>query len=332
MAGATAVTGVCMIAIPVGSNGNTASTMGSKGTAESSNATSRSSRACGRQLIPTQNGRPAAAAARQARQAAVDLPVVTVTETMMPGGGGTLTIDVATAANATTVANIKAAIDAGHTRYTAPDGIPELKAAVCRKFARDNGLDYRPSQVTVGTGGKQVLFNALMATLNPGDEVIIPAPYWVSYPDMVLLAGGTPVIVPGTIETGFRITPAALEAAITPRTKWLIFNSPSNPTGAIYTPEETAEIGRWAGERGIWVLTDEIYEHLVYGDTPFSSIAPTPELEDRWVIVNGVAKTFAMTGWRVGWMIGPNDVVKAAAFAFQVLPQVVQANVKDWLD
>ncbi|HBS50252.1 MAG TPA: aspartate transaminase, partial [Rhodobacteraceae bacterium] len=193
------------------------------------------------------------------------------------------------------------AIREGQTKYTAVDGIPELKAAICAKFARDNGLDYAPEQISVATGGKQILCNALMATLNPGDEVIIPAPYWVSYPDMVRLAGGTPVIVEAGIETGFRITPEQLEAAITPKTKWFIFNSPSNPTGAGYARGQlealTAVLLR---HPHVWVMSDDMYEHLAYDGFAFCTPAQVaPGLYDRTLTANGVSKAYAMTGWRI---------------------------------
>ncbi len=206
-----------------------------------------------------------------------------------------------------------AAIEAGHTRYTAPDGMPELKRAICAKFARENGLAYTPDQISVGTGGKQILYNALMATLNPGDEVIIPAPYWVSYPDMVLLAGGTPVTVDTTLESGFRLTPEALEAAITPRTKWFIFNSPSNPTGAGYDRAQlkalTDVLMRHPQVR---VMTDDMYEHLVYDGFEFCTPAQAePGLYDRTLTCNGVSKAYAMTGWRIGYAGGPRDLISA---------------------
>ncbi len=210
-------------------------------------------------------------------------------------------------------AAIEAARDPKNHRYSANAGLPELRAAVADATNRHSAVGVEGSQVLITNGGKQAVFQAFAALVDPGDEVLVPAPYWVTYPEAIKLAGGTPIAVETNQAAGFKVTVDQLEQATTDRTKLLVFVSPSNPTGAIYTPEETAEIGRWAGERGIWVLTDEIYEHLVYGDTPFSSIAPTPELEDRWVIVSGVAKTFAMTGWRVGWLIGPPDVVKAAA-------------------
>lgn len=205
------------------------------------------------------------------------------------------------------------AIAEGKTRYTAVDGIPELKQAICAKFARDNGLDYTPAQVTVGTGGKQVLFNALMATLNPGDEVVIPAPYWVSYPDMVQLAGGTPVIVAAGLETRFKITPEQLEAAITPQTKWFLFNSPSNPTGAGYAWDELKALTDVLMRHPhVWVMTDDMYEHLVFDDFRFCTPAQVePGLYDRTLTVNGVSKAHAMTGWRIGYAAGPVPLIKA---------------------
>ena len=207
----------------------------------------------------------------------------------------------------------KAAIDAGKTKYTAVDGLPELKEAICAKFKRDNGLDYAPAQVTVGTGGKQILYNALMATLNPGDEVIIPAPYWVSYPDMVLLAGGEPVFVEGPSQNGYKITPEDLEAAITPKTKWFIFNSPSNPTGAGYTAEELKGLTDVLMKHPhVWVMTDDMYEHLVYDDYVFATPAEVePGLYDRTLTCNGVSKAYAMTGWRIGYAAGPEEIIKA---------------------
>ncbi len=213
--------------------------------------------------------------------------------------------------------NIKsAAIDAinrGETKYTAPDGIPELKSAICDKFKRENGLEYTPNQVMVSTGGKQVLFNGLMATLNSQDEVIIPAPYWVSYPDMVRLCGGEPVIVEAPIEASFKITPAQLEAAITPRTKWFIFNSPSNPTGAGYSwAELKALTDVLLRHPHVWVMTDDMYEHIVYAPFEFSTPAQVePALYDRTLTVNGVSKAYAMTGWRIGYAAGPETLIKA---------------------
>ena len=207
----------------------------------------------------------------------------------------------------------KRAIDAGKTKYTAVDGIPELKAAIVAKIQRENGLTYTPAQVTVGTGGKQVLYNALMATLNPGDEVIIPAPYWVSYPDMVLLAGGTPVSVECGIETNFKMTPAQLEAAITPRTKWFIFNSPSNPTGAGYTRTELEALTDVLMRHPhVWIMSDDMYEHLVFDDFEFVTPAEVePGLYDRTLTCNGVSKAYAMTGWRIGYAGGPAHLIKA---------------------
>ncbi len=203
--------------------------------------------------------------------------------------------------------------DPRNHRYTATAGLPELREAVAEKTARDSGLAVRPAQVLVTNGAKQAVYNAFATLLDPGDEVLVPAPFWVTYPEAIRLAGGVPVAVATDESTGFRASVEALEAACTPRTKVLLFVSPSNPTGAVYPPEEVAALGRWAAERGLWVVTDEIYEHLVYGDARFSSMPGlVPELADRSVVINGVAKTFAMTGWRVGWMIGPDDVVAAA--------------------
>ncbi|MCJ8139921.1 pyridoxal phosphate-dependent aminotransferase [Falsirhodobacter halotolerans] len=207
----------------------------------------------------------------------------------------------------------KRAIDAGKTKYTAVDGMPELKKAICDKFARENGLTYQPNQVSVGTGGKQILYNAFVATLNPGDEVIIPAPYWVSYPDMVLLAGGTPVPVVAGIETNFKLSAAALEAAITPKTKWFIFNSPSNPTGAGYTREELKALTDVLMRHPhVWVMSDDMYEHLVFDDFEFVTPAQIePGLYDRTLTCNGVSKAYAMTGWRIGYCAGPVELIKA---------------------
>ncbi len=206
-----------------------------------------------------------------------------------------------------------AAINAGDTKYTAPDGTPTLKQAICDKFKRDNGLEYTPAQITVGTGGKQVLINALMATLNPGDEVVIPAPYWVSYPDMVLLAGGEPVIAMATEANAYKLTPEALEAAITPKTKWFIFNSPSNPTGAGYTRDELKALTDVLMRHPhVWVMTDDMYEHLVYDDFEFCTPAEVePALYDRTLTCNGVSKAYAMTGWRIGYAGGPVELIKA---------------------
>jgi aspartate aminotransferase len=205
------------------------------------------------------------------------------------------------------------AIAMGRTKYTAVDGIPELKQAIVAKFKRDNALEYTTAQVSVGTGGKQVLYNALMATLNPGDEVIIPAPYWVSYPDMVLLAGGAPVTVPCGIESAFKMTPAQLEAAITPKTKWLIFNSPSNPTGAGYSHDELKALTDVLMRHPhVWVMTDDMYEHMAYDGFQFCTpVEVEPGLMDRTLTVNGVSKAYAMTGWRIGYAAGPEHLIKA---------------------
>ena len=207
----------------------------------------------------------------------------------------------------------KAAIDAGKTRYTPVDGIPELKRAICDKFLRENGLTYQPNQISVGTGGKQILYNALMATCNKGDEVIIPAPYWVSYPDMVELAGGTPVPFVATIEHDFKLTPAQLEAAITPKTKWFIFNSPSNPTGAGYTASELRALcDVLLRHPHVWIMSDDMYEHLVFDDFKFTTPAQIePKLYDRTLTCNGVSKSYAMTGWRIGYAGGPAHLIKA---------------------
>jgi aspartate/methionine/tyrosine aminotransferase len=198
-------------------------------------------------------------------------------------------------------------------RYTPAGGLPELKEAIAAKTLRDSGYEVSAAQVLVTNGGKQALYNAFATLLDPGDEVLLPAPYWTTYPESIRLAGGLPVEIMTDETSGYRATVAQLEAARTDRTKVLVFVSPSNPTGAVYSPAEVKAIGEWALEHGIWVVTDEIYEHLVYGDAEFSSMPVlVPGLADRCVVVNGVAKTYAMTGWRVGWMIGPTDVVKAA--------------------
>jgi aspartate aminotransferase len=206
-----------------------------------------------------------------------------------------------------------AAIERGETKYPPVLGITPLREAVAAKFKRENGLDYKPSQTIVATGGKHILFNALLATLNPGDEVLIPAPYWVSYPDMTLIAGGTPVFVPTTIANGFKLKGEDLERAITPRTKWLILNSPSNPSGAAYTQAELREIADvLLRHPQVWTLTDDIYEHLVYGDFAFKTIAQVePSLMDRVLTMNGVSKSYAMTGWRIGYAAGPMELIKA---------------------
>ncbi len=205
------------------------------------------------------------------------------------------------------------AIRAGDTKYTAVDGTPKLKEAIIAKFKRENGLTYTAKQIIVGTGGKQVLYNAFMATLSAGDEVIIPAPYWVSYPDMVLLADGEPVIVPCTQANNFKMKAADLEAAITPRTKWVILNSPSNPTGAAYTRAELKALTDVLVKHPhVWVLTDDMYEHLVYDDFEFSTPAQIePALYDRTLTLNGVSKTYSMTGWRIGYAGGPEKLIKA---------------------
>ena len=199
-------------------------------------------------------------------------------------------------------------------KYTPAAGLPELRAAIAAKTARDSGYHVEASQVLVTNGGKQAVYQAFAALLDPGDEVLLPAPYWTTYPESIKLAGGHPVPVLTDERTGYLASVAQLEAARTERTKVLLFVSPSNPTGAVYPPALVAEIGRWAAANGLWVITDEIYEHLVYDDARFASMpVEVPELSDRCVVVNGVAKTYAMTGWRVGWIIGPPDVVKAAA-------------------
>lgn len=198
-------------------------------------------------------------------------------------------------------------------RYTPAGGLPELKEAIAAKTMRDSGLTLTPNQVLVTNGGKQALYNAFATLLDPGDEAILPAPYWTTYPEAIRLAGGVPVEVMSDETTGYRVSVEQLEAARTPATKVLVFVSPSNPTGAVYPPADVKAIGEWALEHGIWVITDEIYEHLVYGDAVFSSMPVlVPELADTCIVINGVAKTYAMTGWRVGWMAGPADVIKAA--------------------
>ena len=210
----------------------------------------------------------------------------------------------------------KAAIDAinrGETKYTAVAGIPELRKAIAAKFKRENGLEYTADECFVAPGGKPIIYNAMMATLNPGDEVIIPAPYWVSYPDIVLLAGGTPVFVEGKLENGFKITGAQLEAVITPKTKWVILNSPSNPSGAAYTREEIKDLTAVLVKHPhVWVLTDDMYEHLVYDDFEFTTPAQVePSLKSRTLTMNGVSKAYAMTGWRIGYAAGPAELIKA---------------------
>ena len=212
---------------------------------------------------------------------------------------------------------VSAAVDACRDprwhRYSPAGGLPALKEAIAQKTLRDSGWEIGADQVLVTNGGKQALYNAFAALLNPGEEVLLPAPYWTTYPESIALAGGVPVEVPTDETTGYRASIEQLEAARTPRTTMLVFVSPSNPTGAVYSPAEVEAIGTWAADNGLWVVTDEIYEHLVYGDTVFSSMpVGVPQLADQCVVINGVAKTYAMTGWRVGWMIGPTDVVKAA--------------------
>jgi aspartate aminotransferase len=206
-----------------------------------------------------------------------------------------------------------AAINRGETKYTPVSGISELRKAIADKFKRENGLDYDPSQTIVGTGGKQILFNAFMATMNPGDEVVIPAPYWVSYPEMVAICGGTPVFVETTIDNSFKLTPDALDKAITPKTKWLIFNSPSNPSGAAYSEAELKALTDvLLKHEHVWVLTDDMYEHLVYGDFTFTTpVQVEPKLYDRTLTMNGVSKAYAMTGWRIGYAAGPLQLIKA---------------------
>ncbi len=204
--------------------------------------------------------------------------------------------------------------DPRNHRYTAAAGLPELREAIAAKTTRDSGLEVKASQILVTNGGKHAIYNAFATLVGAGDEVLIPAPYWTTYPESAALAGGVPVIVPTDQSTGYRASVAQLEAARTERTKLLVFVSPSNPTGAVYPRDEVEAIGRWAAEHDVWVMTDEIYEHLVYGSASFCSLpVVAPEIGDRWVVVNGVAKTYAMTGWRVGWMIGPPDIIGAAA-------------------
>ncbi|MFD1375521.1 pyridoxal phosphate-dependent aminotransferase [Micrococcus antarcticus] len=210
-------------------------------------------------------------------------------------------------------AAVKAAQDPKNHRYSPAAGLPELREAIAAKTMRDSGYELKANQVLVTNGGKQAVYNTFATLLDPGDEVIVPAPYWTTYPEAIQLAGGKAVSVFAGPEQGYKVTVEQLESVLTERTKVLLFVSPSNPTGAVYTPEQVREIGQWAASKGLWVVTDEIYEHLTYGDATFSSIATlVPELEDRVVILNGVAKTYAMTGWRVGWMAGPLDVIKAA--------------------
>src|SRR5476651_1308209 len=224
-----------------------------------------------------------------------------------------------------------AAIRSGQTKYTAVEGIPELRAAIAAKFKRENNLDYKPSQTFVAPGGKTIIYNALLATLNPGDEVIIPAPYWVSYPDIALLGGATPVIIECSLESGFRLTPEALEKAITPRTKWLIFNQPSNPTGACYSAEQLKALTDVLMKHPqVWVLTDDMYEHLVYGGFKFRTVAEIePGLYERTLTMNGVSKAYAMTGWRIGYCAGPELLIKAMA---KVMSQTTSnpSSISQW--
>jgi aspartate aminotransferase len=211
-------------------------------------------------------------------------------------------------------AAIEACADPRNHKYTPAGGLPELKAAVAAKTVRDSGYPVTAAQVLITNGGKQAVEQTFATLLDPGDEVLLPAPYWTTYPEVIRLAGGVPVALPTSWEAGFKVTVDQLESARTPRTKVLLFVSPSNPTGAVYRPEEVEAIGRWAVEHGLWVVTDEIYEHLVYGGARFTSMpAVVPDLAATCVVINGVAKTYAMTGWRVGWMIGPGDVIAAAA-------------------
>ena len=227
-------------------------------------------------------------------------------------------------------AAIKAIRD-GKTKYTNVDGIPELKEAICGKFARENGLTYKPSQINVSPGGKPVIWNAMIATLNPGDEVVVPTPYWVSYWDIVLLAGGEPVAAPTSAETGFKLTAAGLEAAITPRTRWLILNSPSNPSGAAYSKAELRALADvLLRHPHVWVLTDDMYEHLVFGDFEFFTIAQVePKLYERTLTMNGVSKAYSMTGWRIGYAGGPEWLIKAMA---KVMSQTTSnpASISQW--
>jgi aspartate aminotransferase len=211
-------------------------------------------------------------------------------------------------------AAVEACRDPRNHKYSPAAGLPELRAAIAAKTRRDSGYEVEANQVLVTNGGKQALYNAFAAIIDPGDEVLLPAPYWTTYPEPIGLAGGVTVVLPTDDSTGFKVTLDQLDAAVTERTKALVFVSPSNPTGAVYAPDQVEAIGRWAVDRGIWVVTDEIYEHLTYGDNVFSSMPVlVPELADRCIVANGVAKTYAMTGWRVGWTLAPADVTKAAA-------------------
>jgi aspartate/methionine/tyrosine aminotransferase len=208
----------------------------------------------------------------------------------------------------------KATAEPRFHKYTPAAGLPELRQAIADKTRRDSGWEVEPSQVLVTNGGKQAVYQTFATLLDEGDEAILPAPYWTTYPESIALAGGKTVVVPTDESTGYLASVEQLDAALTPRTKLLVFVSPSNPTGAVYTPDQVKAIGEWAADKGIWVATDEIYEHLIYGDAQFSSIpVQAPAVADRTVVLNGVAKTYAMTGWRVGWMVGPKDIIKAAA-------------------
>src|SRR3989454_8360031 len=224
-----------------------------------------------------------------------------------------------------------AAIQRGETRYTVFDGRIELKRAICGKFKRENGLDYEPSQITVSNGGKQVLYNALVATLSPGDEVVIPAPYWVSYPEMVLLCDGEPVPVSCPQNNGFKLRPEDLDAAITPKTKWLILNSPSNPSGAAYTEADLKELAEVLMQHDhVWVMTDDMYEHLTYDDFRFTTIAQVePRLYERTLTVNGVSKAYCMTGWRIGYAGGPKQLIKAMG-AIQSNSTANPCSISQW--
>ncbi|MGH8927832.1 MAG: pyridoxal phosphate-dependent aminotransferase [Acidimicrobiia bacterium] len=209
-------------------------------------------------------------------------------------------------------AAIAAARDPRNHHYTPNMGLPELRRAVADSTHEQSPVMVGAEQVLITNGGKQAVYLGLAALLDPGDEVLIPAPYWVTYPEATALSGGVPIAVPADEAAGFKVTVEQLESVLSPRTKVLIFVSPSNPTGSVYSPDEVTAIGRWAGQRGVWVLTDEIYQQLVYSSVKAASIAAVPEMEDRWLVINGVSKTYAMTGWRVGWMVGPADVIKAA--------------------
>lgn len=210
-------------------------------------------------------------------------------------------------------AAVSAAKDPRFHRYSPAAGLPELREAIAEKTSRDSGFPVEAANVLVTNGGKQAVYNTFAALLDPGDEVLLPAPYWTTYPESIKLAGGVPVDVFAGPEQGYQVTVEQLEEAITERTKVLVFVSPSNPTGAVYSPEQVAEIGRWAAQKGLWVVTDEIYEKLTYDGVPFTSIASLTELAEQVVVLSGVAKTYAMTGWRVGWMVGPQDLIKAAS-------------------